>query len=184
MALRKLRFKWKSRLNASTDQLHRFLLILTDTRQPAADVEEFRLACRTLQGVLPKQQQQWARSIGASGYHVWQARNIALVACLAFDELERRGLSLTRENFRLIRNEGRSARGGATPKKVRGPDAGMGADLVLMQVGPWSNSGSCRISNRRKLKLPWRIRLLMATPAWMHEARGRLRWTMSRVRNA
>ena len=165
------------------DQLRRFLLILTNVRHPAANVEEFRLACRTLESILPKQQKEFARSIGISGYCVWRARNIACVACRAFDLLESRGLELTKENFRMIRAEEKAAHSDTTQKKHPISKTSMGATIVLMAVEPWRSHRheQCRIP-RAKLKLPWRLRLQMAP--WMQETRGRLRWMMSRLRNA
>jgi hypothetical protein len=162
------------------ESARRFLLILTDVRHPAANVEEFRLACRTLENVVPKEEKEFARSIGVSGYEVWKARKIALVACRALDALEGRGLELTKENFRMIIDEGSKA-----PQKGRIDDsparmAALAASLVLTQVKPWSNCGSCRIPRNRKL--PWRIRLAMAVP-WVSGARARLRWMISRFRN-
>jgi len=169
-------------MNDSPDQRRRFLLILSG-RHPAVDVEELRLACRTLQKVLPKQQKQFARTIGVSGYTVWQARNVATTLCAAFDALESRGLPLTKENFRLLRDDGRRALSDTTCKNNFPPDASLGAEIVPMLVKPWSARGSCRMPGRRKAKLPWRLRLHMAMPTWVHQARGRLGWMMSRLRN-
>jgi hypothetical protein len=169
-------------MNDSADRYRRFLLMLTDIHHPAPNVEEFRLACRTLQNVLPKQQKQFAKSIGVSGFLVWRARNIALIACRAFDSVESRGLALTKESLGIIRDEGKVATSGATPRKNSVPDASMGATLVLYAVEPWSNRGCCRISDNRKLELPWRLRLRRAIPIW-DEVRARLRWIMSRLRS-